>query len=83
MFFGISRLLGRTPSGAGEFYIDDGSLLNDGSGKTGLRVSAPGLTLPQKGSFVIVTGVSSCYQAAAHLHRMLRPRCQEDISVVE
>lgn len=41
------------------FYIDDGSTLYDGSG---LKVICDGLSKPSRGSFVRVTGISSCEQ---------------------
>ena len=71
-----------TQVGADHFYIDDGSQLDDGSGYPGVKVLASGLTLPTAGDFVQITGISSCYQSADTLHRLLRIRKQLDIQVV-
>ena len=70
----------------GSFSIDDGSDLDDGSQHTGVWVSvtdlAPGNTIspPPLGSYVAVTGISSCgYGPMEPAVRILRPRNQDDI----
>jgi len=67
-----------TFSGTDYFYVDDGSKLNDDSGHIGVKVSAPGFTIPT-GGFVIVTGISSCEKKGSELVRVLRVRKQADI----
>lgn len=52
--------------------------IEDGSGAT-VRCSCPGITPPSKGSYVIVTGVSSCEQSGQELVRVLRVRNSSDI----
>lgn len=53
------------------FYVDDGSTLNDGSGRVGLRVDAMGLSLPALDEHVIVTGISSCLKSGVVVRRLL------------
>ncbi|MCX6376296.1 MAG: right-handed parallel beta-helix repeat-containing protein [Armatimonadetes bacterium] len=65
-------------AGTDYFYVDDGSKLDDGSGHIGVKVSAPGFTIPTSG-FVIVTGISSCEKVGSDLIRLLRVRKQADI----
>lgn len=67
-----------TFAGRGYFYLDDGSKLNDDSGHIGVKVSAPGLSIPSSG-FVWVTGISSCEKKGEDLVRVLRVRKQADI----
>lgn len=68
-----------TFAGAGFFYVDDGSALDDGSGHVGVKVSAPGLSFPSTG-LVKVTGISSCEaNTSGQIVRLLRARMQEDI----
>lgn len=55
--WGKVTLVGRHP---GWFYIDDGSGIRDGTGNVGIYVDAPGMSVPALGSFVGVTGISSC-----------------------
>ncbi len=66
----------------GYFYIDDGSALDDGSGLIGLKVICNNLTQPAKGSFVRVTGISSCEipQGLTYSVIVLRARRQSDIT---
>ena len=68
-----------TSSGAGMFYIDDGSGLIDNTGFTGLRISAPGLTPPQNGAYVMVTGISSCFNSSSVIYPQVKVQRQEDI----
>ena len=62
-------------TGAGYFYIDDGSALNDVSGHAGVKVLD---TVPvQSGQdlldkYVKVTGISSCYQPGRNMFRLIR-----------
>jgi parallel beta-helix repeat protein/predicted outer membrane repeat protein len=68
-----------TSVGSGYFYLDDGSALDDGSGRKGLKVLATGFTFPATG-YIKVTGISSCEKGAdAKIIRLLRVRKQEDI----
>lgn len=68
-----------TSIGVGYFYVDDGSNLRDGTGSMGVRVSfAPGAH--SIGEYVLVTGISSIFQAAAgRAARQLMPRSPADI----
>lgn len=72
-----------TETGRDWFYIDDGSNVKDGTGNTGIYVRAPGLGIPAKGSYVSVTGISSCENYAGKTVSMLMPRWQNDIVVIE
>lgn len=68
-----------TSVGSGYFYLDDGSALDDGSGRKGLKVLGTGFTFPATG-YIKVTGISSCEKGAgAKIIRLLRVRKQEDI----
>ena len=49
----------------------------------GVRVWAPGLALPAVGSFVTVTGISSCYRAGEELYPLVRVRGQQDIALAQ
>ncbi len=71
------------------FYINDGANRDDGSGHIGLRVSydnlAPGNTIepPPVGSYVAVTCICSTWRnPAGKIHPNLRPRRQDDITVI-
>lgn len=61
------------------FYIDDGSRLDDGNSHVGLRVKSRNLIKPTAGSFVIVTGISSCQLASDKIIRTIKLRQQNDI----
>jgi subtilisin family serine protease len=63
------------------FYVDDGSGVSDGSGTLGIYVDATGLDVPSFGSYVVVTGVSSCESYLGKIVNTLLPRSQSDISV--
>ncbi len=65
------------------FYIDDGSAADDGSGHVGVKVSAAGLATPAQGSYVEITGISSCFKTGDNLYRLILARSQSDIVVVE
>ena len=71
-----------TYAGTGYYYIDDGSGLDDDSGHIGVKVEATGLTIPPENSYVVVTGISSCYRSAGELYRLVRIPGQDDIAVV-
>jgi hypothetical protein len=64
------------------FYVDDGSVLLDGSGNQGVRVSALGLTKPDEDDYVAVTGISSVATVGGNYVRLLRARGQSDIDVI-
>ena len=53
------------------FYLDDGSNLEDGSGNVGVRARTYGLEVPDEGSFVEITGASSCYYTDSQYHRLI------------
>ncbi|MCC6484900.1 MAG: right-handed parallel beta-helix repeat-containing protein [Armatimonadetes bacterium] len=67
------------------FTVSDGStwhsseLLQDSDGHEGVRIFAPGLSLPTVGQFVTVTGASSCYKVGSDLYPMVRVRDAADI----
>lgn len=61
-----------THAGSDYFYVDDGSALDDGSGHPGVKVETHGLSVPDKGRLVRVTGASSCYKAGDVLRRLIR-----------
>lgn len=63
------------------FYIDDGSNCFDGSGFTGIKVISNTFTRPAIGSYVRVTGISSCEipSGASVTIPVVRPRKQADI----
>lgn len=61
------------------FYIDDGSRLDDGSGHVGLRVKSRHLMKPALGSFVAVTGISSCQTLGSRIIPVIKARGQVDI----
>ncbi len=76
----VSSIGNVTFAGAGFFYMEDGSRVDDGSGHLGVKVLADGLTFPSTG-MVKVTGISSCEKNAdGKLTRLLRVRKQEDIT---
>ncbi len=71
-----------TYAGPGEFYIDDGSQLDDGSGHHGLMVDASALnSVPSVGTQVTVTGISAVRMSDSRVVRKLRPRNQQDVVV--
>jgi photosystem II stability/assembly factor-like uncharacterized protein len=55
-----------------EFYLDDGSGFK-------VRVYAPGLQLPENGSYVTVTGISGAEGSAGNYVRVLRARAIETL----
>lgn len=58
------------------FFISDGSRAN-------LKVLIPpGVSVPPNGSWVTVTGISSCEQAGDVLNRLIRVRTQTDIQIL-
>lgn len=67
-----------TAQGTDYFYIDDGSNLQDGSGNTGIRIDAAGLTLPTH-TYAIVTGISTLRMVNGKAVRTIKPRSQADI----
>jgi len=71
-----------TLAGRGWFYLDDGSSVSDGSGVIGIYVDAPSMSVPANGSYATVTGISSCDLYLGNVVNTLRPRSQDDITVV-
>jgi hypothetical protein len=64
-------------------YLDDGSNVQDGTGVAGVYCEAGfGVTPPTVGSYVSVTGISSCEFYNSHLVNVLRLRRQDDIAVI-
>ena len=64
----------------GQFFtLWDGSVVEDADGHDGVRVSAPGLTLPALDEFATVTGISSCYKSGADLYPRVLARTAGDI----
>ncbi len=64
----------------GQFFtLCGGSAVKDADGHDGVRVSAPGLTLPGIGDFATVTGISSCYKAGEVLFPLVRVRSGADV----
>lgn len=62
------------------FYLNDGSGLDDGSGRAGVRVAISGLPAPTAGANASVTGISSTMVMNGKVVRVLRPRCVADLS---
>jgi parallel beta-helix repeat protein len=71
-----------TLSGRDWFYIDDGSHVDDRSGVIGIYVDARNLDVPSRGSYVAVTGISSCDVYSGSLVNTLLPRSQADIATL-
>jgi len=68
----LVRAAGRVTSVESDgFYFDDGSSLQDGSGKTGLRVRTQGPPGVSAGQFTAVTGVVSCRSDGAAVWPLL------------
>jgi len=69
------------PSGAGYFYLDDGSVLKDGSSYTGIRIlGAPPEDPAHK--YLAVTGICGAEMLGASPIRVIRTRRAEDIAIV-
>ncbi|MEJ5298580.1 MAG: fibronectin type III domain-containing protein, partial [Armatimonadota bacterium] len=68
----LVRSVGRVTSVESDgFYFDDGSALQDGSGKTGLRVRTSGPPAVSAGQFVSVTGIVSSRSASGAVRPLL------------
>ncbi|MGQ9809363.1 MAG: family 10 glycosylhydrolase [Armatimonadota bacterium] len=68
----LVRSVGRVTSVESDgFYFDDGSALQDGSGKTGLRVRTSGPPAVSAGQFVTVTGIVSSRSASGAVRPLL------------
>ena len=69
------------PSGAGYFYLDDGSVLKDGSSCTGIRIlGAPPEDTAHK--YLAVTGICGAEMLGDSPIRVIRTRRAEDIAIV-
>ncbi|MBP6963945.1 MAG: right-handed parallel beta-helix repeat-containing protein [Armatimonadetes bacterium] len=69
-----------TYSPAGSYFvISDGSDMTDPSGYTGVRVLVVGLTKPEVGQWVKVTGISSIFKSGTDYYPLIRVRTQSDI----
>jgi len=55
------------------FYVDDGSMLDDGSGHKGVRVLSPDGSNPDGGGFVGVGGISSCLMLNGDIRPVILP----------
>lgn len=64
--------------GSGYFYVDDGSGCTDGTG-LGVKVIAPGITIPDGQVFARVTGFSSIENVGGKYYRVIRARSASDI----
>lgn len=60
-------------------YIDDGSRLVDGSGKTGLRIAWPDGEIPGIDTFLQITGIAGVTRINNRTVRLLKPRYPSDI----
>lgn len=54
------------------FYIDDGSGAADGSGNAGVKVVCSAAQVPHTDSYVLVSGISSCYSSGDDVYRLMR-----------
>ncbi|MDO8586484.1 MAG: DUF5060 domain-containing protein [Armatimonadota bacterium] len=73
------------------FYVDDGSGISDGTttevmpgvteANRGVRVSHSGFGV-EKGDYVVITGVSSCFSRSGSLKRLILPR-QGEIQAIQ
>lgn len=70
-----------TYSGSGYFYLDDGSVLLDGSGNTGVKVYST--VLVAVGKYVSVTGISSCETLGTGLIRAVRTWESANVTIVK
>ncbi|MDO8585714.1 MAG: hypothetical protein Q7T82_01615 [Armatimonadota bacterium] len=77
---------GRVTSAAGNsFYLDDGSGLDEyydtkRDGPAGIKVRLPeNISAPAPGTFLSVTGITSCYKSRGHLNRLLLVRRLSDL----
>lgn len=70
-----------TSVGSGYACVDDGGGLVDISGAPGVRVILGSLSIPHKGRFVTVTGISTLKLVGGRLCACVRPRSQSDIAV--
>ncbi len=71
---------------AGDFYVDDGSAITDGSGLMGVMVSQwpgqPPIAPPMQGAYVTVAGISGCQNLGGNLVRTVRVRDENDVTYV-
>ncbi|GEM_PF-2128330 len=80
----LVRTWGRvTETGAGHFYVDDGSGIKDGTGATGLRILCDGLTPPAWNKHVRVTGISTLFPHADTWLPCVRLRDSSDLVVLD
>ena len=68
---------------SGCFWLDDGSGADDGSGNPGVKVLTNGVSLPETGLYVQVTGISSCARPGGQdLKRLIRMRDWQDLEIL-
>lgn len=82
LFVRVWGMVTSVSSGAGSFTIADGASVSDPSGNAGITVRASGLTLPPRGSYVIVTGACSTYGSGGNLYPQILAPSQASIVVV-
>ena len=58
-------------AGSDHYYVDDGSGVSDPSGHPGVKVLPHGFGIPDEGSFVAFSGVSSCYKSESNYYRLI------------
>ncbi|MGB9620399.1 MAG: choice-of-anchor Q domain-containing protein, partial [Armatimonadota bacterium] len=73
----LVRTTGRVSSTGSDWFVID-----DGSGVSVKCVVRAGVNPPAVGSYVLVTGISSCYKSSSVIYRLLRIRSTEDILVL-
>lgn len=78
----LARIWGKvthSDTSGGTFYVDDGSRIADGSGRTGVKVIATGMPIPSVNNQIGVTGISSATVINGKVARVIRPRSAGDI----
>jgi len=72
-----------TSRASGFFYVDDGSIVQDGTGNTGLRILCDGLTPPALGKRVQVTGIGTLFLHGNTYMPALRLRDSADLRTLD
>lgn len=65
------------------FAMSDGSGAVDSAANDGVKVSAPGLTLPDVDDFVTATGICTLEKVNGYRYPVLLARDQDDLVVVQ
>lgn len=66
-------------AGTNAFWVDDGCHLIAADGKTGLKVNADGLVMPEVGDLITVIGISGAESISGSIWPVLRPRTDADV----